>query len=63
MGKREEVYTGKGVGYYGSKEIYVDNQKVSSEAHRITLGGKKFVDVYDKNNNKIDSYYTDDDDD
>lgn len=63
MGKKEYVGTGKGVGYYGSSDVYVDNQKVGSEVYRTTLSGRTYADVYDEDGNKVDSHYTDDDDD
>ncbi|MBW7571971.1 hypothetical protein [Caproiciproducens faecalis] len=60
MSEKEYVGTGKGLGYYGSSDIYEDNQKVGSEAYRTTLSGRTYVDEYDKDGNKIGSHYTDD---
>ena len=62
MSKEEYVGRGKGIGYYGSTDVYEGNEKIRSEAYRVDSNGRTYADVYDKDGNKVDSHYTDDDD-
>jgi hypothetical protein len=58
MSKRDYVDGGKGVGYYGSTDVYEDGHKVGSEVYKTTLDGKTYADVLDKDGHKVDSHYT-----